>query len=758
MLPSPEPSHFLDNIINRLYRSKLLSFYENASNEFGHSVSSIAIGETIHMDHIRFDAGEVTLIVACTIGEPPRFAYWGKRLSAGVSFADIAALSTRQGAHGNENVNVVPSLALEPGIGLMGPSGLRAHRDGKDWGSRFLVDHVVMGEQCVTISTSDQRTRIALDYRIDCNPETGLLQIAATLTNKGDAPLTLDAMATACLPIPQTMTDIIGFSGRWSGEFRRERLARFSGTYLRENKRGRTSHDSFPAIILCADSTREQSGEAYALHLAWSGNHNICVDSIADGRVFASMGTLLYPGEVRLAAGESFASPAIIAGYSANGLSALSRQFHSHVRNNLLRPSVRNRPRPVHYNSWEAVYFDHDIDRLKAMADKAAAVGIERFVLDDGWFGSRRDDTSGLGDWTVSDAVYPEGLKPLIDHVTGLGMEMGIWFEPEMVNPDSDLFRAHPDWVLQIEGVDQIPFRHQYVLDISRPEVSEYLFGHIDAILSEYDIGYIKWDMNRDLNHPGGADGRPRAHAQVQALYDLTDRIRAAHPRVEIESCASGGGRPDMGILAHTDRIWTSDTNDAIDRQAIQRGASYFLPLNVLGSHVGPLHCHVTGRTLSMAMRAATALMGHMGAELNLLTEPEADLEQLKGAIALYKVHRDLLHSGDHYRLDTLEYLNAFGVVAPDKNQALFSLAYLTGHHTTLPLQLMFDGLDPSARYRIRLVWPEAWKPVISPCIIDAMELNAEGSIYSGEALMRAGMQLPLSFPETVLLFHLARE
>jgi alpha-galactosidase len=710
------------------------------------------------MNHIRFDAGEMTLMIACAVGAPPHFAYWGKRLSEAVRIEDIAVLSTQQGAHGNENLPITPSLALEPGIGLMGPSGLSAHREGRDWGSRFVVDSVEASDTAATISTSDPRTQIAFEYRIKCNPVTGLLQITSTLTNTGDAPLNLNAMATACLPIPQGMTDIIGFSGRWADEFRRERLSRFSGTYLRENKRGRTSHDSFPAIILCAGDTCEQSGEAYALHLAWSGNHSIRVDSLSNGGVFASLGSLFFPGEIILAAGEAFTSPPIIAGYSESGLSALSRQFHSHVRDTLLRPEVRNRPRPVHYNSWEAVYFDHDIDRLKAMADKAAAIGIERFVLDDGWFGSRRDDTSGLGDWTVSDAVYPHGLKPLIDHITGLGMEMGLWFEPEMVNPDSDLFRAHPDWVLEIEGVAQIPFRNQYVLDISRPEVSDYLFDKINAILSEYAIGYIKWDMNRDLNHPGGADGAPRAHAHVLALYALIDRVRAAHPHVEIESCASGGGRADMGILARTDRVWTSDSNDALDRQAIQRGASYFLPLCVLGAHVGPQRCHITGRTLPIAMRAATALMGHMGAELNLLTEPDTDLAQLKSAIALYKKHRALLHSGDMYRLDTPSYLNAFGVVAPDKSEALFSLAYLTGHPTTLPSQLKFDGLNPKQRYRIRLIWPEAWKSVTSPCVSDALDLQGKGSIFSGEALMRAGMQLPLALPETVLLFHLTKE
>ncbi len=710
------------------------------------------------MDHIRFDAGEMTFIVKCAVGAPSHILYWGKKLSPAVGLDDVARLSTRQGAHGNENVNIVPSISLEPGIGLMGPSGLSAHRNGQDWGSRLLVTHAQTDGKVANITASDAATQLSLTYQIECHPVTGLLQISSQLTNDGQAPVTLDKMATACLPIPQHMTDIIGFSGRWSGEFRRERLKRFSGTYLRENKRGRTSHDSFPAIILCADDAREQSGEAYALHLAWSGNHIIRADTISDGRVFASLGAYFFPGEMRLGAGETYGSPAIVAGYSESGLSALSRQFHGHVRENLLRPAVRVRPRPVHYNSWEAVYFDHDLSQMKAIAEKAATIGVERFVLDDGWFGSRRNDKSGLGDWTVSDAVYPDGLKPLIDHVTGLGMEMGIWFEPENVNPDSDLFRAHPDWILQIDNVEQIPFRHEYVLDISRPEVSEYLFGQIDAILSEYDIGYVKWDMNRDLNHPGGIGGRAAAHAQVLALYKLIERIRAAHPAVEIESCASGGGRADMGILQHTDRIWTSDTNDAIDRQDIQRGASYFLPLNVLGSHVGPAHCHVTGRTMSMAMRAATAMFGHMGAELNLLTEPEADLAELKAAIALYKSHRDLLHSGDMYRLDTAGYLNAVGIVAPDKSEALFSVAYLTGHNSTLPTQLAFDGLDPLAQYRMKLMWPAAWKPVISPCIIDALDLKGAGSVFSGAALMHIGMQLPLSLPQTVLLFRLTRE
>jgi alpha-galactosidase len=472
--------------------------------------------------------------------------------------------------------------------------------------------------------------------------------------------------------------------------------------------------------------------------------------------VLVSLGALLLPGEVRLAPGETYASPEIVAAYSGQGLSMLSRKFHDHVRTKLLRPEMRAKPRPVHYNTWEAVYFDHDVEKLMELATRAAGIGVERFVLDDGWFGGRRHDRAGLGDWTVSRDVYPDGLGPLVDHVTKLGMEFGLWFEPEMVNPDSDLYRAHPDWVLGLEGVGQIPFRSQLALDISRPEVADYLFHAIDAILRDHDISYIKWDMNRDLSHPGDSSGVPRAFAQVGALYALLDRVRNAHPHVEIESCSSGGARADMGVLAHSDRVWTSDSNDALDRQVIQRGASFFLPLEVLGCHVGPAKCHVTERRLSMEMRAATALMGHMGLELNLLTERTADLDVLKNAIDLHKKHRALLHNGDVFRLDSAPQLIASGVIARDKSEALYSVAYVASDAKVLPGRFQFTGLDPQRSYRLQLVWPTNWLPIKGPSAIEALDLKGEGAIFSGTALMHGGPQLPHAFPETCLLFYVA--
>jgi alpha-galactosidase len=707
------------------------------------------------MDHLRFDSRDVTMVFACAKGEPPSIVYWGQKLPAEILADDLQQLGIRQGMHGVADVSLPLSLAMEPGLGHPMLQGFAAHREGRDWGSLFKVANVEREGTRATIICRDERTQLGLEYRIDLDAETGVLRIASKLTNYGATTLDVSEMATACLPIPSHMTDIIGFTGRWTQEFGHERLRRTSGSYLRENRSGRTSHFSYPALLLAGADTNEQQGEVYGLHLAWSGNHRLRVDTLTDGRVIASMGALLFPGEIRLVPGESFALPEIVAAYSADGFSALSRKFHAHVRSKLLRPQMRAKPRPVHYNTWEAVYFDHDIDRLKELATRAAALGVERFVLDDGWFGARRNDLAGLGDWVVSDAVYPQGLKPLVDHVTGLGIEFGIWFEPEMVNPDSDLYRAHPDWVLQIDGVDQVPFRTQYVLDISRTAVADYLFERIDAILSDHAISYIKWDMNRDLSHPGGAGGQARAVAQVHALYALLDRIRAAHPDVEIESCSSGGARADMGVLAHSDRVWTSDSNDALDRQHIQRGASFFLPPEILGCHVGPAHCHVTGRRLSMAMRAATAMTGHMGLELNLLTERQADLDELKAAIALHKQHRALLHHGELYRLDTAPQHLASGVVAHDKSEALFSVAYMVGDHHVLPGRLRFAGLNPARRYRLRLVWPQNWSAVKAPSLVEQLDLGGKGAAFSGAALMQAGMQLPHAQPETCLLFHL---
>jgi alpha-galactosidase len=706
------------------------------------------------LDHLRFDAPDATLILACAKGAPPSVIYWGAALPEIVDAAQMESLFFRQAMHGVADVALPLSLAMEPGLGHPMMQGFAAHREGKDWCSLFDVGKVESRPHGAKIICRDERTRLGLAYDIDFDPATGVLRIRTHLTNYGATAIDVTDVMTACLPVPEHMTEIIGFTGRWTQEFTQDRVKRSAGTYLRENRSGRTSHFSYPGMLLATPGTNESAGEAYGFHLAWSGNHRLRVDTLTDGRVLTSLGALLLPGEVRLAPGETFASPEIVAAYSTDGFSALSRKFHEHVRTKLLRPTMRAKPRPVHYNTWEAVYFDQDVAKLKELATRAADIGVERFVLDDGWFGGRRHDRAGLGDWTVSADVYPDGLKPLVDHVTALGMEFGLWFEPEMVNPDSELYRAHPDWVLGVDGVDQVPFRSQLALDISRTEVADYIFHAIDAVLRDHDIRYIKWDMNRDLSHPGGASGTAKAFAQVAALYALLDRVRAAHPDVEIESCSSGGARADMGVLAHSDRVWTSDSNDALDRQYIQRGASFFLPPEVMGCHVGPARCHVSGRRLSMDMRAATAFTGHMGLELNLLTERQGDLDTLKSAIALHKRHRAMLHDGGLVRIDTAPQIIASGVVARDRSEALYSVAYVLSDPQVLPERLRFAGLDPDRNYLVKLIWPTIWQAIKGPSAIEKLGLNQDGATLSGAALMHGGLQLPHAHPETCLLFY----
>jgi len=698
-------------------------------------------------------AGETSLVLSCPVGAAPAFVYWGPQLE-GTDPAVITMMSARQHAPGGTDQEIEASLLNETGIGINAAVGFSAHRNGADWASVFRVIEVRQPtEHSVEIISEDRATRVRATVQIGLDPDTGLMTCQTEIENRADTDLSIDVCAVASLPLDLRATRLFGYTGRWAGEFRLEEIGPFQGSYVRENKSGRTSHHSFPGLIAGLPGTHEQTGLCYAFHLGWSGNSRTRVDRLSDGRAFLQMGEYFFPGEMSLAPGTTYRTPPLYAGVSNRGYSDLSRKFHHHLSQSVMDGRIRRKPRPVHYNTWEAVYFDHDHDTLFALAEKAAEIGAERFILDDGWFGSRRDDRAGLGDWWPSEEVYPDGLAPLIDHIIGLGMEFGLWFEPEMVNPDSELFRAHPDWVLRAEGLEQISSRHQYVLDLTRPEVSDYLFERLHSLLEGHAISYIKWDMNRDVHHPG-SQGRAAASRQAQAVYALIDRLRAAHPQLEIESCSSGGGRADYGILKRTDRIWTSDSNDALDRQSIQRGASHFFPLEVLGTHVGPAKCHITGRRLSMRMRVATALFGHMGMELDLLKEAAADLDVLKAGIALHKQHRALIHSGDFHRLDTPDHVNAIGVVARDQSEALFSWCNLTGHRETLPGRLYVPGLDSGRSYRTRLVWPQPARSISQPSVLEALNLNGDGAILPAEALSQIGLQIPLLHPETCLIYH----
>jgi alpha-galactosidase len=404
-------------------------------------------------------------------------------------------------------------------------------------------------------------------------------------------------------------------------------------------------------------------------------------------------------------------------------------------------------------NTWEAVYFDHRLDRLAELADTAARLGVERFVLDDGWFGARRDDTAGLGDWHVSPEVWPEGLGPLVEHVRGLGMEFGLWVEPEMVNPDSDLFRSHPDWVMHAGGRLPPPWRNEQVLDLANPEAYEHIRDRLDALISEYGIDYLKWDHNRDLVD-AGHDGRPGIHEQTLATYRLLDELRARHPGLEIESCSSGGARVDLGILARTDRVWASDTNDALERQAIQRWTQLLLPPELVGTHVGPPRAHTTERTHDLSFRVATALFGHFGIEWDFTTASPEEQAALGEAITFYKRMRGLLHTGEVVRADHHDPAALLhGVVAPDRGEALFAYVQLTTSIAEVPGSARLPGLDADRVYRVSPV-PLAGGPALQQAAPPAW-YEAGGVALGGRVLAVAGLEMPVLQPEHALLLHL---
>jgi len=600
----------------------------------------------VQPDWIILHSDGVSLILEGVPGGTPLWRYWGPRLPDGVT-PGLSLPQTRE----------TPSFSLDhpvhfplfPGFGLgwFGQSGLLAHSGGRHFAfapQRCDVAWIRSGE-AIRIDLADDVSRVGVSITLDLDPVSDVLTVRTAVTNRGDRTLHIHHLAAACLPLPDDAQSVRHHGGRHNGEFLATEDRLGLGQWRRENRHGLTSHEAFPGAVVTTSGATENAGLAYGAQLGWSGNHVQSIEALDDGRFQWQLGEWLAPGEVALEPGETFASPDVLATCSTQGWGGVARNFHASVRQLVTWPGGTMAPRPVHLNTWEGFYFDHDLDQLKALADAAAAAGIERYVLDDGWFAGRHDDSSSLGDWWPDAGKYPDGLAPLAEHVTGLGMEFGLWVEPEMVNPDSELYRAHPDWALQIAGRPVQTARNQLVLDLSRAEVSDYLFEAIAPLLDSLPIAYLKWDHNRDLVAAGGADGRARYHAQVVAAYALFDRFRAAFPMVEIEACAGGGGRIDAGIIRRTHRFWTSDCIDAVSRLHIQPGFLQYFPPELMGSHIGTAPAHSTGRSQSMDFRAAVACQGHLGVEFNLLTLDPADRARLSEWIAFYKANRHLLHA-----------------------------------------------------------------------------------------------------------------
>ncbi|WP_406319657.1 alpha-galactosidase [Streptosporangium sp. NBC_01639] len=708
--------------------------------------------------HLR--AGGVSLVVDTRGNGLPRVVHWGADLGA-LDAADLLALSAVSippTGFGPVDQVVPLSIVPEQSAGWLGTPGLSGHRTGRDFSARFVTERVESEQGSgpiahrLTISAADEHGRLGISLEIEM-AVSGLVRLRATLSN--DDPgldYTLDGLLLT-LPVPLRAQEILDFSGRHLRERSPQRHAFTQGTHQRDNRRGRTGGDATLLLLAGAPAFSFEHGEVWGLHVAWSGNHRTLAERNPDGVGLLGGGELLLPGEGTLAPGESYTSPWVFGSWG-RGLNDLSARFHDYLRARPQHPGAR---RPVVLNTWEAVYFDQDVNVLTELADLAAEIGVERFVLDDGWFRHRRDDHAGLGDWYVDESVWPGGLHGFADHIREAGMQFGLWFEPEMINVDSDLARAHPEWILSAGYRLPPEGRHQQVLDLAEPGAFAYILERMSALITEYGIAYIKWDHNRDLVEPGrAAHGRAGVHEQTRAVYRLIDTLKSRHPGLEIESCSSGGARADLGILDRTERIWASDCIDALERQQIERWTGLLLPPEMMGSHVGSPASHATARVHDLAFRAGTALFGSFGIEWDLRSASPADRQALAEWTALYQQHQELLHTGRVIHVDHPDpALQVHGVVAADSAEALFTFVAVATSAQTRPGPVRVPGLAPDADYQVT---PLPLTAEVSRFLAGTCPPWWTGGItLPGRVLAEHGVQLPALFPERLILVHFAR-
>ncbi len=689
-------------------------------------------------DAIRLDGGGETVIFLTSTEGAPRLGYWGPALAAADPAPALVALRDRPLGGGMLDDGEALTWLPQAGEGFTAHPALFGHR-----GDQALIVQLCevgrdVSAHATTVRLADTLAGVELTLTLILDATTGVLSSQTRLTNLGAETLTVDWLAAGAFESPHA--ELMTFDGRWAREFIPVRQTLATGLIVKENRSGRTSHHSPPFMIAGEAGFGEGSGEAFALHLAWSGDHRILAEHLRDGRIQIQAGELLGPGEIILGQDETYQTPILYLARSEAGLNGLSDRLHPFVRNVILGGRLKGKTRPVHYNTWEAVYFGQDQEKLETLARLAAEIGVERFVLDDGWFRGRTGDHAALGDWTADPVKYPNGLGPLIDHVRGLGMEFGLWVEPEMANADSDLLRAHPDWVLGDPARRQPLGRGQFVLDLTRPEVVEAIFAQIDALLAAHPIAYLKWDMNRDLTH-GVSAGRAAVHRQTHSVYALIDRLRAAHPSVEIESCASGGGRADYEILRRTDRIWTSDCNDPIERQHIQRAFSIFFPPEVMGAHVGPRAAHTTARSASLRLRIMTALVGHMGVEADISAMTAEDRAVLAAGIHRHKALRAGLHAGRTVRLEHPD-PGCLALALISEDHVLVTAAQVETPRAATLAPLRVAGLAPGRNYRVETLDPPS-RPRRTQSSSPFLA-TGEALVAGGVLLIHVGLPLPI--------------
>jgi alpha-galactosidase len=555
----------------------------------------------------------------------------------------------------------------------------------------------------VTLQDPEQPFRVTLCYRL--TPEHDILERWVELVNLGGDTITVENCAFATLHLPNGTRELTSVSGAWGREFTPTRECLPIGLRIFEGRSVQTSHVSNPFFLLNAPNQAwEETGVVYFGALAYSGAWRIAIEQLQTLDVRVHAGYNPFDFELKLAPNETHATPAIVCGVSGEGWGGASRRLHRFSRERVLPSPQRDLPqRPVLYNSWEATYFALSTESQIDLARRAASIGVELFCVDDGWFGARRNDFAGLGDWVVSKDVFPDGLFPLIEEVKRLGMKFGIWVEPEMVNPDSDMYRAHPDWVLHFPSRPRTQQRNQLILDFGRREVVENIFDQLRRLLDQFPIDFFKWDMNRNVSEPGSVAGKAIWLKHVEGVYSLMDRLRKAYPNLDIQSCSGGGGRIDLGILARTDQVWTSDNTDALDRIRIQEGYSLAYPARAMECWVTHTHNHQTGRELPLGIRFEVAMRGALGIGASLNELSDAEMKDYATYIAFYKRVRHIVQDGDLYRLQRLEEYGASVVqyVLPNGEEAVYSVAvrdHLISEHRP---NALLKALNAGATYSV---------------------------------------------------------
>lgn len=666
--------------------------------------------------------------------------YWGKSVEGDLSKMTFLRSIPNSDFDAMQN----PGIMREHSRGWLGYPTIAGHRAGKSWSTKFVVSEFKSDKSSLAALLRDEFAKLELKLSIKLD-QNGAAQINYKLTNLGES-YTLNELSY-WLPLSDNAQESLDFAGRWSKERTPQRKKIEIGRWVRESHEGRSGHNFTIGEIALSKETNFASGEAWSVALAWSGDTRYYVEMNYEGSKSIGASEVLAPGEVILGRGESYEAPELIAIYTDSGLDGLANSFHGYLRSRANHPK---KARPLTLNLWEAISFEHSEERVKKIIDAAAKIGVERVVLDDGWFGSRRNDRSGLGDWQISKEVWPSGLKPISDYIANKGMEFGLWFEGEMLNIDSDLYRKHPDWILSEGGRVPPTWRHELVLDLANESAFNYVLESISKVISENNVKYIKWDHNRvlvDAGHLGSAG----IHKQTKATYRLFKELKVRCPGLEIESCASGGARIDYGVIDYVDRFWVSDNNDALARQEIQRWTMQFIPPELLGTHIGPSPSHQTGRELSLSFRAATALFGHAGIEWDISQLDEEELGLLRKWIDFYKEKRALIHSGKSIRMD---YPNddhyLYGVVG--KNDSLFIFAALRPTTTSHSPNLRLRGLDRSKNYQVKAVFPAG---IPGMMLISPPGWLTEGVITTGAILEEIGLPAPILQPAQALIIEI---